>query len=70
MMHQREHWGLLGMATSLHGPTMPKNEEHIQAIYKVVDEIRKIQKSITKSTKSINRQDLVKFLKSSMIQVD
>ena len=60
----------LGMATSLHGPTMPKNEEHIQAIYKVVDEIRKIQKSITKSTKSINRQDLVKFLKSSMIQVD
>ena len=60
----------LGLATTLHGPTMPKKEKNIQAIFKVVHEIHNIQKTVAKSTERINRRTLVKFLKSSMIQAN
>ena len=58
----------LGLASTFHGPTMPKKEKNIQAIFKVVHEIHNIQKTVAKSTERINRQTLVEFLKSSMIQ--
>ena len=60
----------LGLASTLHGPTMPKIEKNIQAIFKVVHEIHNIQKMVAKSTERINRQNLVEFLKSSMIQTN
>ena len=38
----------LGMASFLHGLTMPKNENDLQAHFKVVDEIRKIHGRLQK----------------------
>ena len=46
----------LGMATKLHGPTMPKDEEHLQARYKVVDASRKTQGSIATSTERVTKK--------------
>ena len=45
----------LGMATNLHGLTMSKGEEHVQAIYKVIDAIRKIQGSIAFSLERVSK---------------
>ena len=59
----------LGMATSLHGTTLPKSEESLQARFKVVDAIRKIQGSLTKSSERVSKQTLSQFLKSSLNQM-
>ena len=46
----------LGMATSLCGPTMPKNEAQLQATFKVVDAIRKIQGSVATSSEQVSKK--------------
>ena len=58
----------LGLATSLHGPTRPKQESHLQATYKIVDAIRKFQGSITNSTERVSKKNLEPFFKSSLVQ--
>ena len=58
----------LGMATKLDGPTMPKDEEHIQSLYKVVDASRKIQGSIATSTERVTKRNVTKFLKCKIFQ--
>ena len=59
----------LAMATSLHGPSTPKSEEQLQATYKLVDAIRRMQGSIANSTERVSKKTLAEFLNSSMIQV-
>ena len=58
----------LGMATYLDGPTLPKDEEHLQARYKVVDASRKTQGSIATSTERVTKKNITKFLKSDIFQ--
>ena len=61
----------LGMATYLHGQTMPKNEIDLQAQFIVVDELRKIHGKFQKTKKSkerVSRESLEEFLKSFMIK--
>ena len=58
----------LGLATSLHGPTRPKQESQLQATYKIVDAIRKFQGSITNSTEHVSKKNLEPFFKSSLVQ--
>ena len=53
----------LEMASSMHGPTMPKNEKKIQESFKVVPGIRKAQRSIAKSSERVTKQNLHEFLK-------
>ena len=60
----------LGLASSLHGSTMPKQENQLQATYKVVDAIRKIQGSIANSTERVSKKNLAQFLQCSIIQVE
>ena len=60
----------LGMATYLHGQTMPKNEIDLQAQFIVVDELRKIHGKFQKTKKSkerVSRESLEEFLKSCLI---
>ena len=58
----------LGMATKLDGTRMPKDEEHLQARYKVVDASRKTQGSIATSTERVTKKNITKFLKSDIFQ--
>ena len=53
----------LGMASSMHGQTMPKNEKQLQESFKVVHAIRKAQRSIAKSSERVTKQNLHEFLK-------
>ena len=58
----------LAMASSLHGPTTPKNEKQLQAAFQVVDAIRKIQGSIAKSPERVTKKNFEEFLKCRMVQ--
>ena len=54
----------LGMATSLHGQTMPKNETQIQSLFQVVTAIRKVQGSAATSSERVTKKGLPQILKS------
>ena len=50
------------MATSLHGPTTPKNEKQLQATYKVIDVVRKFQRCTATSSERVIKRALADFL--------
>ena len=56
---------VLGMATQMHKTTMPKNEEYLQATFKVVDAMRKNQGSYAKSSERVTKQNLTEFLEDN-----
>ena len=54
----------LGMATSLHGPAMPKDETQKQSLFKVVTAIRKVQGSAATSSERVTKKGLPQLFKS------
>ena len=57
----------LGMATQMYKPTMPKNEKYLQASFKVVHAIRKIQGYQANSSERATKHNLTEFLKDNRI---
>ena len=55
----------LGMATSMHGSNMPKNEKQCQASFKVVHKLRKAQGTLAKSSERVTKYNLNKFLNNN-----
>ena len=51
----------LGLLTSLHGQTMPKNEKLLQAKLKVVNQTRKVQAVIATSSERVTKKNLDTF---------
>ena len=58
----------LGLAIKLHGPSMPKGENDIQALYKIVDAIIKIQNEACTSKKQVTKRGFNVLLQSDISQ--
>ena len=59
---------VLGMATQMHGQTMPKSEKDCQARYQVVHSVRKFQSSIATSSERVTKKNHNEFLKWSQLK--